>query len=165
MFKKLLYIFIVLVLLPLLIACNGDEVDDTFDPTPYLTQAYQSLANYESKPITPFASKWIYTYTEDESLSVFHLFVEFNIPNDERIKYAVITIYIDRDTESLVNSFIDRMFSDELESTVSSLQSYNTFYTTVLGDMQSVETHIVTVGNIETSDIQKAMQGVTVPTS
>jgi hypothetical protein len=164
MHTKLFKLMKLFLLTPLLFACSTSDPVPDFDPKPYLTEAYQSLTAYESKPITPFASKWIYTYEENESLSVFHLFVEFTIPADQRNKYAILTIYIDRDSKTLVNSFIDRMYNDELEATVSSLSSYNTFYQTVLNDMRSVEAHIVLTGVITLEDIQSAMANVQAPT-
>jgi hypothetical protein len=157
--KKFIFISFLLSSL-LLFACEGSVVEEDFDPSPYLTQVYQSLKNHENKTIDPIASKWIYTYAETESLSVFHLFVEFNIQDDGRIKYAILTNYIDRDQNAVENTFVDRMYNDELGADVSSLSSYNTFYTTVLGDMQSIPDHMVLTGVIELALITTAMQGV-----
>lgn len=163
--RKIRLLFILIVTSLLLVACNDDgELRDDFDPTPYLGEAFQQVTNYEGVMISPQSAKWIYADDETSDLSILYLFTSFGRNGATETFYAMVTIYINKETESLEASFIDRIYYDELGATKSSAQGYKDLYDSMLAQMNEVEGRLVEEGVFSSTVIAAAMQNVTGPT-
>lgn len=145
-----------------LIACNEDgSLDGDFDPTPYLAEAFQLLTNYEEVIITPQSARWIYA-DDDSNLGILYLFTAFGRSDSSSTFYAMTTIYVNKDSQSLEAAFIDRIYYDELGATISSAQGYQDLYDNMLSQTRE-NSFYVEVGIISNDVISAAMQEVTGP--
>lgn len=104
------------------------------------------------------ASRYIYAEEEGSDLAVLFLFVTFTRSDEVPDKYAMITVYVNPQNETLVNAFIDRIYYDELNATQTSLQNFQHLYTAQLAQAEAFANHSVTTSDIESSVIQAAMQ-------
>lgn len=142
----------------LLTACNDEgELDEGFDPTPYLAEAFQRLATYEQVSINPETAKWIYADQEDSELSVLYLFVSFGRSGESSTFYAMLTVYINKVLEAEENTFIDRIYLDELGADQSSLTGFNIMYDNMLNQVNENELFTVELGDISSETIAAAM--------
>ena len=129
--QKLILSLNALLLLSLLGCARANE--RSFDPSPYLGQAFRLLAEYEESAIQVLSGKYIYVEeVEPSELAVMHLFVSFIHTNENGPFFAMITIYLNPQTETYVDAFIDRLFLDELQADQSSAQGYVILYENML---------------------------------
>jgi hypothetical protein len=166
MLRKFLIILSIFVTSLVLVACDENgELDENFDPTPYLGEAFQRVANYEGVMIAPQSAKWIYADDDTSNLSILYLFTAFGRSGSTGTFYAMVTIYVNKDTESLEAAFIDRIYYDELGASQSSAQAYQILYVNMLAQMQAIENRLVEEGVFTSEVIASAMQYVTAPSA
>lgn len=160
--KRILLLIMMIGFLFIIAACSNNDDSNEFDATPYLGEAFQRLTNHEQVRIGPKSAKWIYTETSDSELAVLHLFVNFT-RQSEGDYYAMMTIYVNHLEETLVDVFIDRVYNDELQLTISSAQSYQNMYQSMLSQVEAYANSVVQTGDITDTMIENAMRGVTTP--
>ncbi len=166
MLRKFLIIISLFVSSFVLVACDENgELDENFDPTPYLGEAFQKVANHEGVMISPQSAKWIYADDDASNLSILYLFTAFGRSGSEGTFYAMVTIYVNKDTESLEAAFIDRIYYDELGASKSSAQGYQELYVNMLAQVKAIEDRLVEEGVFTSDVILSAMQFVTAPSA
>lgn len=153
--KKIFSLQMIFTLLFLMGCARANE--RSFDPAPYLGQAFQALAAYEQTSIEVLSGRYIYVEEKEASeLAVMYLFVSFKHQNDNGPFYAMVTIYVNPKEKTYVDSFIDRVFNDELNLTISSAQSYENMYQAMLLQAESFPDSEVYLGDLTAELIQKA---------
>jgi benzoyl-CoA reductase/2-hydroxyglutaryl-CoA dehydratase subunit BcrC/BadD/HgdB len=159
MMRKLSWTIGLFVVLTLVSACQPHEdVGDDFDPSPYLSQAFQVIVNQENSAISPISATWIYADEGTASeLSVVFIFSSFHKIQTNAVDYAMVTAYINKTTESLEGIFGDQINNDELEATTSSAQAFAELYVAILTQMQADENRLVLEGVFSQTQIADAM--------
>lgn len=147
----------------LLLASCAQTERRGFDPAPYLGEAFQRLTSYEQITIEPTQARYIYAEEEGADLAVLFLFVTFTRADDAALKYAMITVYVNPQDETLVNAFIDRIFYDELRADISSAQGFQTLYEAQLVLAEAFPNTTLTIAELTAEVIERAMQGVRAP--
>ena len=157
--KKFINSIMLLTVLTLVSACQpNEEVGDDFDPSPYLSQAFQVIINQENSSIDPITATWIYADDgAEEELSVVYVFSSFHKVATSATDYAVVTAYINKTTETLAYIVGDQINNDELNASNSSAQAFAEFYVSILSQMQAVENRLVLEGVFTQTQISEAM--------
>ncbi|PKK93354.1 MAG: hypothetical protein CVV61_05055 [Tenericutes bacterium HGW-Tenericutes-6] len=158
MIRKLFTLISILMLVFTLVSCNDEgELEDDFDPYPYLAEAFQRLEDYEEVSISPKTAKWVYADDETEELSLLYLFVSFGRTGSSDTFYAMLTIYINKPLEQEEATFIDRIYLDELGADQSSATGFQILYDNMLSQVSENEQFLVQTGDISKADIDQAL--------
>jgi len=157
--QKLIISIGLFITLSLMSACQPHEdVGEDFDPSPYLSQAFQVIVSQENSDINPITATWIYADdVEAEELSVVFIFSSFHKIETNAVDYAMVSAYINKTTESLEAIFGDQINNDELEASKSSAQAFAELYIAMLTQMQAVENRLVIEGVFTQTQIADAM--------
>lgn len=138
--------------------CNDEgELEDGFDPPPYSAEAFERLRQYELVTIQPQTAKWVYEEEEGVDLSFMYLFTSFKHTGGDQTYYAMLTIYINKESQTKEDTFIERLYLEELNATQSSQQGFNVLYDNMLKQVVENERLRYELGDIPYQTILEEM--------